>query len=770
MGVVLDEFTSKLVKEKELSKELKVRATGFHTKSVDKRLLSDYEGTDWVQYKESKRTVAIKKPKAHNVMFEDRVWTLFARLGFTTMGKRDLRLPCTDDDCIPGKQIDVFAADDETIIVMECKSSEEMRRVHFSKELNEYDKVIQSGNKLLKKVFSREHKIKYIFATNNISLSESDRRRLAELKMVHFNHDEISYYEQLQARLGVSAKYQLLAKLFKGQDIPSLENRIPAVRGEMGGFHYYSFSVEPEKLLKIAYILHSVNVNDDDDGYQRLVIKKRLTEIEHFINDKGGYFPNSVILNINTKREEPLHFDRLQCTHDSKISEPVILHLPRQYHSAFVIDGQHRLYGYSNTKYKATNSIPVVAFENLLQKQQVDLFVQINSKQQPVSQNLLTTICADLFWNSDKYDTGLEALMSRLLSRLGKKDESPLYRRIVIGDVKKTPTSCITLRTVIDHGLEKSNFFAKLNRKKLVSTGHLWVDPVQPDGTFDYKEMLGKSYDFFRVYFEHVRENTEPIWNLGSAPGGFIAVTIGITCFIRIASDLLDFIKQYEGEDYSTKSGREIAELTFRYLEPLFESLKTFDAAKVAQFRSYGSSPTGVENGVREFQQAINSSYRSFDPDGLQKWILESSGRFKDVARYVTDRFEEGIKTKIFTTLQEKFGNSWWKLGVGMEERRKAAVERVNANSDDPEHDFLYLIDYKKIISKNWDIFKDTFADPTAKKTNKDDSLKWFDTLNPIRNQASHGRNVSQEDYTFLTQLNEWLPDRVGMEKLNTAV
>ncbi|MSM39516.1 MAG: DGQHR domain-containing protein [Geobacter sp.] len=351
MGILADEFTGKLVKNKEVAKDLKIRATAFVAKTVDKRVLSDYEGTDWVQYKENKKTVALKKPKPHDVLFEDRVWTLLAKLGFTTLSKRDLRLPYTDDETIPGKQIDVFAADDETIIIVECKSAEEMKTKHFSKELNEYDKVISGGNKVLKKEFSKEHKIKYIFATNNINLSENDRKRLAELKMTHFNQDEIHYYEQLQARLGKSAKYQFLAKLFKGQNIPSLENKIPAVRGQMGGFYYYSFTIEPEKLLKISYILHSINVNDDDDGYQRLVSKKRLTEIEHFI-DKGGYFPNSIILNINTNKEEPLYFDRVSCTHDSKISEPVILHLPKQYHSAFVIDGQHRLYGYSNTKYK----------------------------------------------------------------------------------------------------------------------------------------------------------------------------------------------------------------------------------------------------------------------------------------------------------------------------------------------------------------------------------------------------------------------------------
>lgn len=768
MGILSEEFTAKLVRDKELKADLRIRASSFVHKTVDKRLLSDYEGTGWEQEKENKRTVVLRKPKPHNDYFEDRIWTLLSKMGFTTMGKQDLKLPYTDDDSIPGKQIDVFAADDETILVVECKSAEEMKRQNFSKELNEYEKVIIGGTKALKKEFSKTHKIKYIFATNNISLGDNDKKRLADLKMTHLNHDEINYYEQLQARLGQSAKYQLLAKLFKGQDIHSLENKIPAVRGQMGGYNYYSFSIEPEKLLKISYILHRINVNDDDDGYQRLPTKKRLGDIENFIN-KSGYFPNSVILNINTKREEPLYFDRLASKHDSKITEPVILHLPKQYHSAFVIDGQHRLYGYSNTEYKGTNSIPVVAFENLLSSEQINLFVQINSNQQPVSPNLLTTMSADLMWNSDKYDSAIEGLMSRLLSRLGTHEDSPLYNRIAIGDTKKTPKSCITMPTIIAQGLSKTNFFAKLNRKKLIETGHLWCDPVQSDGTFEYKAMLDKSLLFFKTYFDYIRQNTEDIWNLGSGQGGFVTMNIGINCFIRIASDILDCIKKYGGEDYSIKSGKEIAELTFNYLEPIFTYINNFEPTKIAQFRNYSSNPKGVDNAVREFQQEVHNKFKVFDPDGLQKWIIENSGKYKDVARVLADRIEDGIKRKVYAVLEEKYGSSWWKDGVHQEERMKAAVEKIKANSDDPEQDFLYLIDYKKIISRKWDLFKNIFADP-AFKSNKDDQLQWFDTLNPIRNQASHGRNVSQEDFAFLTKLNEWLPARIGIDKLNTAV
>jgi hypothetical protein len=48
--------------------------------------------------------------------------------------------------------------------------------------------------------------------------------------------------------------------------------------------------------------------------------------------------------------------------------------------------------------------------------------------------------------------------------------------------------------------------------------------------------------------------------------------------------------------------------------------------------------------------------------------------------------------------------------------------------------------------------------------------LKWFDKLNPIRNKAYHGRKVTEEDHIFLTQLNDWLPARIGIEKVNISL
>lgn len=134
-----------------------------------------------------------------------------------------------------------------------------------------------------------KYKIKFIFATKNYYLSEQDNARLNNYGIIHFDEETLKYYQELTKHLGTSAKYQLLGSIFEGQTIPELDNRIPAIKGKMGGYTYYSFSIEPEKLLKIGYVLHRNKANRKlMPTYQRLIKKSRLKSVQDFV-DNGGF-------------------------------------------------------------------------------------------------------------------------------------------------------------------------------------------------------------------------------------------------------------------------------------------------------------------------------------------------------------------------------------------------------------------------------------------------------------------------------------------------
>lgn len=539
----LEVFRTNLVSGRDLESDLKVRDNKFIFQTINKKNYPQFEAEGWEISRTNKSTVKIQKPKSHDKFFEDKVWTILAKMGFKYMNSSSpVKLIYTENPEIPGRKLDVFASDEESILIIECKSSIEVKKKDFQTAINDFIVIKNGSYKFVQKIFpNQKKKVKFLFVTNNTILSDIDRERLKTAQIEHLNNDDIAYYEQLVERVGKAGKYQLLGRLFKDQEIPQLECKVPAIRGKMGGYTYYSFSLEPDKLLKIGYILHRTEITGEQDGYQRMVTKTRLKQIEDFLNneDEPGFFPNSIIINIATPKENPLTFNFLKGeSHDSNIAEPVILNLPKKYHSAFIIDGQHRLYGYANTKWKDKNSIPVVAFENLPPEKQVELFVQINSKQKPVPKNLLITIVADLMWNSDKPKEALNSLKSKLFQRLGEKENSPLYKRIIIGENKRDDITCISLDFVMSYGLNKTNFFPKYNRDKLISTGHLWVDTKA-----GYELMLEKSFLFFKLVFEYIELHAEEQWKKGnSKDGGFITTNIGIVSIIRIVDNILELL------------------------------------------------------------------------------------------------------------------------------------------------------------------------------------------------------------------------------------
>ena len=78
--------------------------------------------------------------------------------------------------------------------------------------------------------------------------------------------------------------------------------------------------------------------------------------------------------------------------------------IPNAYGIAYIIDGQHRVYGYANSKYVENNTIPVVAFDGLDTIEQLEIFMDINQNQKAVSPSLRLDLEEDLYWEETYYE------------------------------------------------------------------------------------------------------------------------------------------------------------------------------------------------------------------------------------------------------------------------------------------------------------------------------------------------------------------------------
>ena len=356
------------------------------------------------------------------------------------MGYRNLNrdetfiLPFSKEDG-DNKQIDIIAINEETVFIIECKSSLKERKAPSYKD--EFDLLklrLEGFRKAVFQLFGKDKKIKYIFATHNIRLGSDsdDMKRLEKVYAFYYNNNTYDYVNNLIKNYKKASHYQFLGLIFKNERINRNIIEIPAIEGSMGSKNkkYYMFSIEPSLLLKLGFILHRTKANENEmPTYQRLLNPKRLTGIKNFINE-GGYFPNSLIVNFNSTKKIIFEPSSRNTSSSSRIGT---LKIPNEYAIAYIIDGQHRLYGYANSKFIDTNTIPVVALQGLDSVEQLGIFMDINQNQKAVSASLRGVLEDDLYWDHEHAFRRLQALRSSIVKQLSI-GSGPLYNKIAIGE------------------------------------------------------------------------------------------------------------------------------------------------------------------------------------------------------------------------------------------------------------------------------------------------------------------------------------------------
>jgi DGQHR domain-containing protein len=113
-------------------------------------------------------------------------------------------------------------------------------------------------------------------------------------------------------------------------------------------------------------------------GFQRLLDEKRAADIAKYIDEGLGTVPSSIILSAQSDAE--LHDVGKGKTIEFRVA-------PRAF---LVLDGQHRIYGFSKAKSKLR--VPVVIYTGLSRRDETRLFIDINSKQKGVPSELLFDI------------------------------------------------------------------------------------------------------------------------------------------------------------------------------------------------------------------------------------------------------------------------------------------------------------------------------------------------------------------------------------------
>jgi DNA sulfur modification protein DndB len=305
--------------------------------------------------------------------------------------------------------------------------------------------------------------------TWDVLLSENDVERAQEQKIALLNENDLHYNEQLAAHLGPAAKYQFFADMMPGKQVHGLRLAVPALETKMGKHTCYSFSITPEYLLKIAYVSHRLKGKASDvNTYQRMIKKSRLKKIREYISE-NGVFPTNIVVSLEGRRS--VRFEKGEQHGGPEGARFGTLHLNPTYRSAWIINGQHRLFAYSGHDRAKNSHLSVLAFQNLPASQQAQLFIDINHEQKSAKRSLLQELYAELNWDADDEDKRIGAVVSKAIQALDEEKESPLYGRIQLTDDSVTDQRCISLTSIFT-ALNQPDMFIV---KKGVQYGPLWA-------------------------------------------------------------------------------------------------------------------------------------------------------------------------------------------------------------------------------------------------------------------------------------------------------
>lgn len=752
----IDDIKGKLVTDVSLLGKLyKARKSKYLMINVDHNMVDGYIRDGWEEYRTPLKTkTPLRKLKPHARQFEDDVWCQFYELGYRCLNYDDQFVLPFSKESNDIKQIDVVAVSDETIFLIECKSSAESKNAPTCKD--EFDLIglrLDGFTKAMQQIYGKQTRVKYIYATRNLRIDpdRKDYERLIKSNAFLYNNNTYNYINNLIKNYKKAASYQFLGLVFKNELINSNRLEIPAVRGDMGGKKYYMFCIEPTLLLKMGFILHRTKVNESEfPTYQRLLIPSRLNGITKFI-DNGGFFPNSIIINFNSAKHK-IQFEATSKTGDTS-SCFGILKIPNSYGIAYIIDGQHRVYGYANSQYNESNTIPVVAFDGLDTSKQLEIFMEINENQKAVSPSLRLDLEEDLFWGSDRADSRLKALRSSVIKELANGQSSPLFEKISVGEDK----AYLSFKP-FSTALSSSGLFppAAGNKYKVEGINSSLYDISNLNHEDEMIKAKKRIVKLINLCYTFVEENYPALFK---ADNSFIVSNRGTYAFINIIGSLNTYLSRNGILTIDSTSEYRFEEMK-KYLISLLDYLQNniSDEEKEAQFRLFG---TGADvRWLRFFQSIINKNFPDYNPEELVDWNERQNEELQSTGRDYGIKIEKRIKNIVLSKIKELYGDNWEleinSIKRACQDRAEQDMERsykegLGRKTIDWTEMFL-INDYKTIIDKYWTktpenkeaypnfkTFEQDFAIDIGEKFNsKSDKLKWISYFNSYRNLWAH--------------------------------
>lgn len=608
-------------------------------------------------------TRSIKKDALN---FEKQIKGLLTKLEFNDVeGARDNFL-------INGIQVDVCGGWENTLLVIECKSKQEMMIANLRSAIHEFRGKIE----LLKRGFSEHPNYKkyshlqFIIVTKNTVVRQVDIDLAIERPRIYIWDDEfLEYYSNLYSFIKPYAKYDLLGEMHV-LPLYSKPIRVPAFRTTQKGKVAYNFLIDPRELLEVSYVARR-NIRGER-YYQRIIDERRLKKISEYIKS-GGTFPNNIVVAFRPDLQVGFKVSGKF----GNSTEFGMLEFPKDYCSCWIIDGQHRLYSFASLKDFYCN-VSVTAFENLEINEQRKFFLDINRNQKAVDSDLLWDLSGDVV--SEK-----EGVISNIAKQLNIDNSSPIWRGIYY------PSA----------GIRDKNEKIKISaicvsiKKNRIAEELLSQNTRNPLYSKNSEEQIRKTSSFLISFLNTCKKLFPRNWE--QKKNGFVLTNGGIAVMLGLFEKIMVRASQ--------RNNTIANEIIFEeYLKPLQKRLEIVDSTQLKKMRLNTTSEGGKSDLLNELVLQI----RTETGDNAFGGEIKSSQMEKEFRE-----LEEKLKKLIYTKLFDPENEDWFKSITDpytYDTALRNAKKQGKADSGD-----LYLQvglgECIGIMRKNKDIFYPIFID-----------------------------------------------------------
>jgi DGQHR domain-containing protein len=195
-----------------------------------------------------------------------------------------------------------------------------------------------------------------------------------------------------------------------------------------GEHRFYTLTVPAEVLARTCFV--TTREEDPEEGFQCLLSKSRAQDIADYIDSGLGTIPTSVVL--SAQREAGFEYSSKNRTVSFKDVEDAFL----------ILDGQHRVYGFRLAK--SDLRVPVVIYAGLSKKDETRLFIDINTKQKPVPNELLLDIRKLANYQDDS-----ETILGQIFDLFDTEPGNPLMGKMSPRARKKNLISRVTFNSAV---------------------------------------------------------------------------------------------------------------------------------------------------------------------------------------------------------------------------------------------------------------------------------------------------------------------------------